>query len=201
MSKIIATYNSCLSSIQPTPLCPTWKCQSASHSGVGLFVIPWIVAQPGSSVQGILQTRILKWVALSFPRGSSPPRAWTWVSHIAGRLFNNWATREACPTSGASQFSCTLQEWGAGFPANPIRPPISQGAPLLCVGSHDWGTQYVAWTLHSPGQISTCVNSLFFWLFPEAQIPAWSPLFPSFTILVNLYYSICCIEIFLPASS
>ena len=133
MSKIIATYNSHLSSIQPAPLCPTWKCQSASHSGVRLFVIPWIVAQPGSSVHGILQARILKWVALSFPRGSSPPRAQTWVSHIAGRLFNNWATREACRTSGASQFSCVLQEWGAGFPANPIRPPTSQGgSSSLC---------------------------------------------------------------------
>ena len=29
---------------------------------------------PGSSVQGILQARILGWVAISFSRGSSPPR-------------------------------------------------------------------------------------------------------------------------------
>ena len=29
---------------------------------------------PGSSVHGILQTRILEWVAFSFSRGSSPPR-------------------------------------------------------------------------------------------------------------------------------
>ena len=29
---------------------------------------------PGSSVHGILQARILEWVAISFPRGSSLPR-------------------------------------------------------------------------------------------------------------------------------
>ena len=33
--------------------------------------------------------------AIPFPRGSSQPRDWTQVSHIAGRRFNLWATREA----------------------------------------------------------------------------------------------------------
>ena len=32
---------------------------------------------PGSSVHGILQARILEWVAISFSRGSSQPRNWT----------------------------------------------------------------------------------------------------------------------------
>ena len=40
-----------------------------------------------SSVHGILQTRTLEWVAISFSRASSQPRDQTWVSHIAGRLF------------------------------------------------------------------------------------------------------------------
>ena len=44
-------------------------------------------SQPGSSVHGILQARILEWVAISFSRGSSPPRDWTQVSRIAGRRF------------------------------------------------------------------------------------------------------------------
>ena len=44
---------------------------------------------------GILQARILAWVAISFSRGSSQPRDWTWVSCIAGRFFTVWATREA----------------------------------------------------------------------------------------------------------
>ena len=47
---------------------------------------------PGSSIHGILQARILEWVAISFSRGSSQPRDWTQVSCIAGRYFNLWAT-------------------------------------------------------------------------------------------------------------
>ena len=50
---------------------------------------------PGSCVHGILQARILEWVAIPLSRGSSQPRDWTWVSHIAGRFFTIWATREA----------------------------------------------------------------------------------------------------------
>jgi len=51
---------------------------------------------PGSSVHGIFQARVLEWVAISFCRGSSWPRDRTQVSHIAGRRFIVWATREAC---------------------------------------------------------------------------------------------------------
>ena len=47
---------------------------------------------PGSSLHGILQARILEWVAISFSRGSSQPRNGTWVSRIVGRCFNLWAT-------------------------------------------------------------------------------------------------------------
>ena len=50
---------------------------------------------PGSSGHGILQASILEWVAISFSRGSSRPRDWTWVSRLAGRHFNLWTTREA----------------------------------------------------------------------------------------------------------
>ena len=38
--------------------------------------------------------RIVEWVAISFSRRSSWPRDWTQVSHIAGRRFTVWATRE-----------------------------------------------------------------------------------------------------------
>ena len=44
---------------------------------------------------GILQARILEWVAFPFSRGSSQPRDQTQVSHIAGGFFTSWATREA----------------------------------------------------------------------------------------------------------
>ena len=50
---------------------------------------------PGSSVYEIFQARILDWVANPFSRGSSWLRDRTWVSHIAGRFFTVWVTREA----------------------------------------------------------------------------------------------------------
>ena len=52
----------------------TWKL--LSH--VQLLVTPWTV------VHGILQARILEWIAFPFSRVSSPPRDQTQVSHIAG---------------------------------------------------------------------------------------------------------------------
>ena len=48
---------------------------------------------PGSSVRGIFQARILKWILISFSRGSSLSRDQTCVSCIAGRLSTDWATR------------------------------------------------------------------------------------------------------------
>ena len=41
----------------------------------------------GSSIHGIFQSRVLEWVAISFSRGSSQPRDWTWVSSNARRWF------------------------------------------------------------------------------------------------------------------
>ena len=69
---------------------PLWFFESESRSVVSNFCNPM-----DYTVHGILQARILEWVAFSFPRGSSQPRDWTQVSVIAGRLFTSWATREA----------------------------------------------------------------------------------------------------------
>ena len=55
---------------------------------------PMDCSLPGSSVHGIFQERILEWVAISFSRGSFRPRDQTRVSHIVGRRFTVWATRE-----------------------------------------------------------------------------------------------------------
>ena len=47
---------------------------------------------PGSSVHGMLQARILEWVAIPFSRGSSWPRDQNSVSCTVGRFFTIWAT-------------------------------------------------------------------------------------------------------------
>ena len=56
---------------------------------------PTDCSPPGSSVHGILQARILEWVASPSSMGSSQSRDQTQVSCIAGRFFTIWATREA----------------------------------------------------------------------------------------------------------
>ena len=69
----------------------------------------------GSSVHGILQARILEWVAISFSRGSSWPRDRTQVSCIVSRRFNIWATNWT-ELSNIFQFQSTVtslkQAWG-----------------------------------------------------------------------------------------
>ena len=53
---------------------------------------------PGFSIRGILQARILEWVAISFSRRSAQLRHWTGVFHNAGRLFTiRRATRKGPP--------------------------------------------------------------------------------------------------------
>ena len=64
-------------------------------SCVQLLVTLWMVAcqtllsdpmdgsLPDSSVHGILEARILEWVAMPFSRGSSPPRDQTHISYVS----------------------------------------------------------------------------------------------------------------------
>ena len=56
---------------------------------------PMDCSLPGSSVHGILQARILEWVAISFSRGFSWSNVWTCISCIGRRILYHWATKEA----------------------------------------------------------------------------------------------------------
>ena len=62
-----------------------WKWQSLSH--VQLFATLWTVALPGSTIRGILQARMLKWVAIPFAGGSSQPRDWIRVSQHCKQIL------------------------------------------------------------------------------------------------------------------
>ena len=80
---------------------PSWKSsfqqlyQSSEQSASGsqmlsrvlFFTIPWTVACQAPLSLGVLQARILQWVAISFSRGSCPPRNRTWVSCIGRQVF------------------------------------------------------------------------------------------------------------------
>ena len=87
---------------------------------------------PGSSVHGILQARILEWVAMPSSRGSSQPRDQTQASHIAGGLFTGWATREAYVAAAAKSLqSCpTLCGPIVGSPLGSAVPGILQARTL-----------------------------------------------------------------------
>ena len=54
------------------------------------------------TVHGILQARILEWIAFPLSRGSSQPKDRTQVSHIAVGVFTSWATGKAKNTGGGS---------------------------------------------------------------------------------------------------
>ena len=60
------------------------NCQSLSRVSL---CDPVDCSPPDSSVHGILQARMLEWVAIPFFRGSSQPRDGTWVSLTAGGFF------------------------------------------------------------------------------------------------------------------
>ena len=49
---------------------------------------PWTIARQAPLSMGILQARILKWVAMPSSRGSSQPRDHTQASCIAGGFFS-----------------------------------------------------------------------------------------------------------------
>ena len=69
-----------------------------SLSRVQLFMTPWTHQAPLS--MGILQARILEWVAISFSMGSSPPRDQThvsWAPAMAGKFFTTESTGNPTP--------------------------------------------------------------------------------------------------------
>ena len=72
-------------------------CESGSVSrSIGSDSLwPMDCSPAGSSVHGILQARMLEWVAISFSRETSWPRDWTCVSCFSRRVLYYWTTRKA----------------------------------------------------------------------------------------------------------
>ena len=108
---------------------------------------PRTVAHQGSSMRGILQARILEWAAISFSRGSSRQRDWTWVSWIAGRLFTMWAIltlvnskqqqkttfsipKARCYSQCSPQQACDKSVWGKYWSWE-VRGFFSKGSCLV----------------------------------------------------------------------
>ena len=123
---------------------------------------------PGSSVHGILQVRILEWVAISFSRGSSQPRNRTRVSCIAGRFFTTRATKEA--------------PWDLPNPGTEPGFPILQADSLSVI--HKGSPRRLEWVAYPfssrssrPGNQTrvSCIAGRFFtnWVIREALFRFW----------------------------
>ena len=96
----------------------------------------------GSSVQGILQARMLEWVAISFSRKSSQPRDQTCVSCIADVFFNHGASREALVVVSSLKKRMQLNKIPNGISTLPIFFSLhnhecwTKGTYLLHFNSH-----------------------------------------------------------------
>ena len=76
-------------------------CVCVSHSVVSDSVIPWTVARQALLSMEFSRQEYRNWLpcpppgATELPYQSSRPRDWTQVSHVEGRFFTIWPTREA----------------------------------------------------------------------------------------------------------
>ena len=144
----------------PQELCEFWEVTktfrlhflSVAHES---HSVVWLCDPMDHTVHGILQVRILEWVAFSFSRGSSQPRDQTWGSHIAGGFFLPDKPQEkptrVFPGGSDGKSNClqgqrpTFNPWVGKIPWRRKRPPTpvllpwkSHGQRSL-VGYSPWG--------------------------------------------------------------
>ena len=112
--------------------CESSKCYSLSAVWL---CDPMDCSPPGSSACGICQARILEWVTMPSSRGSSWPRDWTRVSHLAGALFTIWTIREA-PQIFAAHWDIGQAMWEPAWLSHwTVSPPSAVSGGL---GSAVW---------------------------------------------------------------
>ena len=116
-----------------------WKVKVLVAQLCPAFWDPIDCSPPGSSVHGILQARILQWVAIPFSGGSSRLGDLTWVSCTASGFFTIWAMWEG--------FQKAAKEPGPerSFPDLPTQCPFYLTVPPLPVGA----THVLEQTKHS----------------------------------------------------
>ena len=99
-----------------------------------LFATPWTVAYQASQIMGF--SRQVYWSGLPFPSpgGSSRPWDQTWVSHVVGRCFTLWATRDAFGELKESEAEggCRNQHPQS---QGPLIPSSAQRGQVPCPGS------------------------------------------------------------------
>ena len=137
-----------------TPLEVLWTIQYSAYllSRVRLFAAPCTVAHQAPLSMGILQARILEWVAVPSSMGSSPPRDQTQDSHIALYHLNH-------------QMSPRILEWvaypfsrGSSWPRNWTRVSyIAGGFFTSWAGAIQRPSLIHSLSTHLPKSYSFCV--------------------------------------------
>ena len=167
----------------------SWKCQGISLlSSLKVKVTqscltlcnPMDCSPPGSSVHGILQAKVLEWVAILFSRGSSQPGDWTQVSCTVGRFFTIWATKffpEINPQTVIDK------SWWINTPvSSPFR--WDWGMPWKAEACPEWLRRALNGSLNLPTGLNL-VQPLYWF----SSLPWLTPLsmFPGITSLMNLF--------------
>ena len=93
------------------------------------FCDPVDCSPQGSSVHGILQTRMLEWVAVPSSRGSSPPRDWTHVSYVS--CIGRQVLYHYCHL-GSPRMSVSSVQFSHSVVSDSLRPHGLQQARLPC---------------------------------------------------------------------
>ena len=108
---------------------------------------------PGSSVHGIFQVIVLKWIAISFSRGSSQPSARTRVSRIVDRSFTIWATREKhFPKKNLHRKKCHGHCFVVYCWCDPLQLSWWNHYIWEVCSANQWDAQKTAKPVASPGQ-------------------------------------------------
>ena len=97
---------------ESSSLLGVWVCAQSLQS-CPTFCDPMDCRPPGFTVYGILQARILKWVAISSCRGSSWPRDWTHIELTSSALASRFFTTES--SGNPSYKILNLDNWGSRY--------------------------------------------------------------------------------------
>ena len=132
-------------------LCACVWLRAQSLSRVWLFSTPWTIAHYSSSVIGILQTRRLEWVAISYSRGSSWHRGRIHISCIGRQILYRCVTWETfsvwvlklCPKSMSSDSDNPSSQRSLDPPLSLITHSISAKAASCCLPR--WSAQQTLW--------------------------------------------------------
>ena len=108
----------------------------------GLFVIPWTVAYQAPLSMGFSRQEYFEWLAISFSRRSSQPRDWTRVSHIVGRHFTVWASREVSIGVGSLSLLQGI------FPTQGSNPGLPHHRLILHQLSHHGSPRILEWVAY-----------------------------------------------------